>query len=384
MEQVYDAIVVGAGIMGCSTAYHLVKNNQRTLLLEQFPLPHTRGSSHGQSRIIRRAYGTEGDHFTVMMPEAYKLWNTLQRDSGTPLFRRTGILFCGTEGEPFMTDVPKSLRKHYMSFTSLDSSALREKYPMLRYPSDTVAVEDQSGGILFSDKSLAAFQKEFVKNGGTLRDNEPVVDVLPGDIVTVKTNNGSYRGRNLVLTVGPWATKVLPTLGVQLPLKAVRVGVFYWKEKIPGTYGVDNFPVIIQEFGSRHNHYYGIPCHEYPGLFKFCYHLGPEVDPDNRDDVDESWVLKKTSACVENNFPLLEPVPAIVESCIYTVTPDHNCILDRHPTMRNIVIGAGFSGHGFKLAPVAGKLLCELVMNRKPSYDMSPFRIDRFHKSSKL
>ncbi|XP_033747868.1 peroxisomal sarcosine oxidase-like [Pecten maximus] len=384
MDQVYDAIVVGAGIMGCSTAYNIIKTGQRALLLEQFPLPHTRGSSHGQSRIIRKAYGGEGDHYTKMMPEAFKKWAALEQETGTTLFKQTGILFCGSEGESFIKDVLKSLHKHSMPFTSLDSCALGKKYPMLRYPMDTVAVEDPSGGILFSDKSLAAFQKAFINHGGVLLDNEPMLDVYPGDIVTVKTNKGSYRGRNLVLTVGPWATKVLPSLGVHLPLKAVHVNVFYWKEKVRGTYSVGKCPVVIQEHGDRHDHFYGIPSFEYPGLYKFCCHHGPEIDPDRRDDVDTSWVLEKTKACVANNFPLLEPTPAIRETCIYTLAPDHNFILDRHPTMSNVIIGAGFSGHGFKLAPVVGKLLCELVMNKTPSYDMSPFRIDRFYKSSKL
>ncbi|XP_060077607.1 peroxisomal sarcosine oxidase-like [Ylistrum balloti] len=384
MEKVYDAIVVGAGIQGSSTAYNLVKNGQHTMLLEQFPLPHSRGSSHGQSRIIRKAYGSEGYHYTEMMPEAFRQWKTLEQETGITLFKQTGILFCGTDGETFMTDVLKSLHKNSMPYTSLDSKDLPEKYPMLCYPPDSIGIEDPSGGVLFSNKALVAFQSEFIKHGGALCDNESLVDIIPGDIVTVKTSKGRYKSRNLVLTVGPWATKLLPRLGIHLPLKALRVSVFYWKEKIPGTYSVEKFPVVIQEHGTSNNHFYGLPCLEYPGLFKFCCHHGPEVDPDKRDDVDSSWVLEKTKACISKQFPLLEPIPAITESCIYTVTPDNNYVLDRHPDMSNVIIGAGFSGHGFKLAPVVGKLLCELVMHKTSSYNMSHYKIKRFYNSSKL
>ncbi|XP_060077604.1 peroxisomal sarcosine oxidase-like [Ylistrum balloti] len=381
--EVYDSIVVGAGIEGSSTAYHLVKNGHHTLLLEQFPLPHSRGSSHGQSRITRMAYGG-ADYYTEMMKEAYKLWEVLEKESGTTLYKKTGLLLVGKAEEDLIDGTVRALRKYSVPFTSLDGRALGKKYPMLKYSQDITGVEDHTGGVLFADKALAAFQGQFVKQGGILRDNEAMVDVFPGDIVTVKTNKGSYRGRNLVLTVGPWATKVLPSLGIHIPLKAIRISVFYWKEKVPGTYGAETFPTFLAANGSGDFDVYGLPSLEYPGLYKLCLHYGPEIDPDRRDDTDSAWVLDNMKTFVANHFPLLEPHPAVTETCIYTNTPDHDLVLDRHPAWRNIIIGAGFSGHGFKLSPVVGKVLSELVMQKSPSYNLSYFKIDRFHKSAKL
>ncbi|OWF44915.1 peroxisomal sarcosine oxidase-like isoform X2 [Mizuhopecten yessoensis] len=381
--KVYDSIVVGAGIEGSSTAYNLVKNGQRTLLLEQFPLPHSRGSSHGQSRVTRMAYG-DADYYTEMMKEAYRLWEKLENESGTTIYTKTGLLLVGKAGDELIDGTVQALRKHSVPFTTLDGKALRLKYPMLAYSDDVSGVDDHSGGVLFADKALAAFQREFIKHGGVLRDNESLVDVFPGDIVTVKTNKGSYRGRNLVLAVGPWATKVLPPLGIHLPLKVLRISVFYWKEKIAGTYGADKFPTFLGGNARGSFDVYGMPSLEYPGLYKLCLHSGPEIDPDRRDDADSTWVLDKMKKFVAEHFPLLEPHPVITETCIYTNTPDHDFVLDRHPAWRNIIIGAGFSGHGFKLSPVVGKVLAELVMRKTPSYNMSHFRIDRFNKSSKL
>ncbi|XP_033747873.1 peroxisomal sarcosine oxidase-like [Pecten maximus] len=377
--QTYDCIVVGAGIEGSSTAYNLVKNGQDTLLLEQFPLPHSRGSSHGQSRITRMAYGGD-DYYTEMMIEAYKLWEELENESGTTLYKKTGLLAVGKTGSDLIDGTMQSLRKYSIPYTELDGRTLRLKYPMLDYPEDFVGVEDHSGGVLFADKSLAAFQSEFVKHGGILHDNEPMIDVYPGDIVTVKTNKGSYRGRNLVLTVGPWATKVLPSLGVHLPLKTLRISVLYWKEKTPGIYGAETFPIFLEDYAIGEYDIYGLPSLEYPGLYKMCLHSGPEIDPDRRDDADSTWVIDNVKQFVAKHFPCLEQHPAIIETCIYTNTPDHDFVLDRHRDWKNIVIGAGFSGHGFKLSPVVGKVLSELVMQKTPSYQLSHFRIDRFNK----
>ncbi|XP_060077609.1 peroxisomal sarcosine oxidase-like [Ylistrum balloti] len=377
--EVYDSIVVGAGIEGSSTAYHLVKNGHHTLLLQQFPLPHSRGSSHGQSRITRMAYGSD-DYYTEMMKEAYKLWEVLENESGTTLYKKTGLLVVGKVGDDQIDGTVRALRKYSLPFTSLDGQVLRQKYPMLNYPEDIAGVEDHSGGVLFADKALAAFQGQFVKQGGILRDNEAMVDVSPGDIVTVKTNKGSYRGRNLVLTVGPWATKVLPSLGIHIPLKVLRISVFYWKEKIPGTYGAETFPIFLEDNAIRNFDVYGLPSLEYPGLYKQCLHSGPEIDPDRRDDTDSSWVLDAIKQFAAEHFPLLEAHPAITETCIYTNTPDHDFVLDRHPACRNIIIGAGFSGHGFKLSPVVGKVLSELAMQKISSYNLSYFKIDRFPK----
>ncbi|XP_021364720.1 peroxisomal sarcosine oxidase-like [Mizuhopecten yessoensis] len=331
--KVYDSIVVGAGIEGSSTAYNLVKNGQRTLLLEQFPLPHSRGSSHGQSRIFRMAYG-DADYYTEMMKEAYRLWEKLENESRTTIYTKTGLLVLGKAGDELIDGTVQALRKHSVPFTTLNGKAMRLKYPMLAYSDDVSGVDDHSGGVLFADKALAAFQGEFMKHGGVLRDKESLVDVFPGDIVTVKTNKGSYRGRNLVLAVGPWATKILPPLGIHLPLKVLRISVFYWKEKIAGTYGADEFPTFLGGYASGNFDVYGLPSLEYPGLYKN--------------------------------------------------TPDHDFVLDRHPARRNIIIGAGFSGHGFKLSPVVGIVLAELVMRKTLFYNLSHFRIDRFNKSSKL
>ncbi|XP_041052660.1 peroxisomal sarcosine oxidase [Carcharodon carcharias] len=379
----FDTIVIGAGIQGSYTAYHLCKNN-KTLLIDQFTLPHSRGSSHGQTRIIRKSYFKA--YYTQMMTECYQLWKQLETEANVELFRQTGLLVLGKEGNPEFQTMKSTLVENKIPMESLTYEEFSRRFPLVNLPEEESAVLDKSAGILYADRALKTLQDLFQRLGGTICDGEEVVDIHPGSLVTVTTTAGIYRAKSLVITAGPWTNKLLNHLGLQLPLKTLRIVVCYWKEKVPGTYGIHKgFPCFIRISDSVQHHIYGLPSNEYPGLMKVCYHSGSDVDPDERDIIFQQPLedVNLLSNFLFKEFPGLDPRPAIVEYCMYTVTPDQDFILDRHPEHRNIVIGAGFSGHGFKLAPVVGKILCELSTGKKPSYDLSPFKMLRFQLNLK-
>ncbi|XP_059852310.1 peroxisomal sarcosine oxidase isoform X2 [Delphinus delphis] len=322
-KDLYDAIVIGAGIQGCFTAYHLAKHRKRVLLLEQFFLPHSRGSSHGQSRIIRRAYPE--DFYTQMMAECYQIWAQLEHEAGTQLYRQTGLLLLGMKENAELKIIEATLSRQGVEHQCLPSEELKQRFPNIRLARGEVGLLEKSGGVLYADKALRALQ-------------------------------------------------------------TLRINVCYWREKVPGSYGVSQaFPCFLG-FGLAPYHIYGLPSGEYPGLMKVCYHHGNNADPEERDcpaafsDIQDVHIL---SCFVRDHLPNLEPEPAVMEHCMYTNTPDEHFILDRHPKYDNIVIGAGFSGHGFKLSPVVGKILYELSMKLMPSYDLTPFRISRFPRLGK-
>ncbi|KAL2095354.1 hypothetical protein ACEWY4_010073 [Coilia grayii] len=374
----YDCIVVGAGVQGSFTAYQLAKNNQKTLLLEQFLLPHSRGSSHGQTRIIRKAY--EQDFYTVMMEECYQLWAQLEMETNTTLFRRTGILVKGPEDDKDFQLFTDTLRRNRVPTETLTHDEFSRRLPHMVMMRGEGARIDTTAGVLYADRALRAAQGYFQSLGGVIKDGVKVLNIQPGSTVTVTTAAGEYRAKSLIITAGPWASTLLSHTGLQLPLTVVKINVCYWREKVPGTYGVDTgFPCFLQiaSEGAEY-HIYGLPSNEYPGLVKICYHMGSDTEPDRRDRQKDQTDIRILSRFVSLYLPGLEPEPALVESCMYTVTPDHHFVLDQHPSHRNIIIGVGFSGHGFKFAPVVGKLLCELSLGKVPSYDLSPFRIQRF------
>ncbi|NXS13197.1 SOX oxidase, partial [Neodrepanis coruscans] len=226
-------------------------------------------------------------------------------------------------------------------------------------------------------------QEVFRRHGGTIRDGEKVLHIEPGATVTVTTTGGVYRAPRLIITAGAWTAPLVEPLGLRLPLQPLRIDVCYWREKQPGSTSTDSVsPCFLTEGLSQAPHgIYGLPSIEYPGMIKVCHHDGSPIDPEKRDQVPSGTSrpdIAILSSFISSYLPRLESQPAVMETCLYTNTPDEDFILDRHPKFSNIVIGAGFSGHGFKFAPVVGKLLCELSLGEKPSYSLAPFAITRF------
>ncbi|KAM6048559.1 peroxisomal sarcosine oxidase isoform 3-T3 [Theristicus caerulescens] len=325
-QATYDAIVIGAGIQGSFAAYHLAQRHRDTLLLEQFLLPHSRGSSHGQSRITRSAYSRAP--YTCMMPDSFLLWQRLEAEAGTSLYRRTGLVVLGPVGNPELEGCRRSLGADQV----LDANVLAWRFPGLRLHAGEVAMWDSTGGVLFADRALRAVQDVFCRHGGTLQDGEKVLHIEPGAVLTVTTTAGVYQAPRLIIAAGAWTGALVAPLGLRLPLQV-------------------------------------------------CYHHGSPTDPEERDQTSLGAPRPNVallSSFISDYLPGLEPWPAVVETCLYTNTPDEDFILDRHPKFSNIVIGAGFSGHGFKLAPVVGKLLCELSLGEEPSHSTAPFAITRF------
>ncbi|XP_001235036.4 peroxisomal sarcosine oxidase isoform X1 [Gallus gallus] len=371
----YDAIVIGAGIQGSFAAYHLAQRCKDTLLLEQFFLPHSRGSSHGQSRITRSAYPQE--HYAHMMPHSFRLWQQLEDEAGTPLYRRTGLVVLGPPGDPKL----ESCRRNMGPDNVLDAVTLAQRFPGLRPRPTEVALWDGSGGVLLADRALRAVQDTFRRRGGTVRDGEKVLRIDPGAVITVTTTAGLYCAPRLIIAAGAWTNAVVAPLGLRLPLQPLRIDVCYWREKEPGSGGSVTPCFMATGLPYAPHGIYGLPALEYPGLVKVCYHHGSPTDPEERDRTPPGSPrphVALLSNFISSYLPGLEPQPAVLESCLYTNTPDEDFILDRHPKYSNIIIGAGFSGHGFKLAPVVGQLLCELSLGEEPSHRMAPFAISRF------
>nr|XP_030143683.3 peroxisomal sarcosine oxidase [Taeniopygia guttata] len=376
-KSTYDVIVIGAGIQGSFTAYHLAQHHKDTLLLEQFLLPHSRGSSHGQSRIIRSAYPQE--HYSRMMPDCFRRWQQLEAETGTTLCRQTGLVLLGLPGDPEL----EACRRNLGVDEVLDSTALARRFPGFQLPAGQVAVVDSTAGVLFAGRALQAVQEVFRRHGGTLRDGEKVLHIQPGATVTVTTTAGVYKAPRLIITAGAWTGALVEQLGVRLPLQPLRIDVCYWREKQAGSAGLGSVSPCFLTLGlSQAPHgIYGLPSIEYPGLMKVCHHHGSPTDPEKRDQAPSSAPrpdIAVLSSFISSYLPGLETQPAVMETCLYTNTPDEDFILDRHPKFSNIIIGAGFSGHGFKLAPVVGKLLCELSLGEEPSYNMAHFAISRF------
>ncbi|XP_065897172.1 peroxisomal sarcosine oxidase-like isoform X2 [Dysidea avara] len=317
-----------------------------------------------------------------MTIEAFPLWEQVEKESGITVYRKTGIARFGPKGSKKLSTLVTNMHKCGLPVSVLDAKEMKQRYPHLNLPDNFECVYEEDAGILGASKAVTALQNVFIKKGGKLLDCHPITDIIPGDIVVLKSSKGDIKAKKIIITVGPWAKKVLKPLGLDLPLRTVRKEQLYWKiTPLPDNGGRGFDIVVIADDDDEHDGFYVIPEYEYPGLVKVNYrshHGGVEIDPDARDADTNQKGIEETKKFISRYLTGVSTTISIVEPCIVTKTPDRDFIIDKHPQYNNIVIGVGFSGHGFKLAPVVGKILCEMTMDLPLSYDITPFALNRF------
>jgi len=366
--------VIGGGIIGSWTALHLAEAGVRTTLFEQFPLPHTRGSSHGLSRAFRFL----GEHELDRLDYSLAQWKTLEELGGDTLFVKTGLLNFGSPGNSDLDHFMGVLRDAGRPVEWLQSEDIASRYPMLKYPDEWGAAWDPNGGILIAHRCLNAVQSRFLANGGQIVTGraESVIS-QDDDTVRIKLRSNmtgaleSHSFGRAVVCAGPWTAKLVPELSAFL--STLRTPVTYWRDP-SGSYSASNgFPII---FNARLTGIYGLPSLEYPGLVKMLFHGGPEADPEARDLISFEPFVEKVSQYVRDHLPLLDThKPAVLETCMYSMTPDSNPVIDR--LADNVVVGCGFSGSGFKHSPATGKMLAALALDREETIPQG-FRSDRY------
>lgn len=374
----FDAIVVGAGAMGSAAAYALAQDSRRVLLLEQFTIGHNRGSSHGGSRIIR--YTHDNTDYAGQMPATFELWRRLERESGQTLLQLTGGLYAGTQDAPFLRAAAAALRDLSFAFRQLNASELAAVYPQFRFPADWIGLVQEDTGILAATRCVQTLAARAVTHGAELREQTAVLEVTPdGDGVAVRTTGAqgekTYWADRAVITAGPWASRLLePLLGFAVPLRVTRQQVAYYAARRPEQFAVGRFPVFIIVADP---HFYGFPIWEEPGAIKVALEQSEiTVDPSGPRQVDAN-LAAQLNALIAAHLPGVDPAPLHVDPCLYTETPTRDFVIDRHPHFPQIVIGAGFSGRGFKHAVAMGRLLADLAQSEAGVY-ASPFWLERF------
>lgn len=369
----YDAIVIGVGGMGSAAVYHLAGAGARVLGLERFDIPHTFGSSHGSTRIIRLAY-SEGAHYVPLLRDAYRLWRELEEATGESLLRVTGGLEIGPPAGGFVEGARTSCLEHALTFEELDAAEVNRRFPGYGLPPELAAIYQPDAGYLRSETAIRAHTAAARSLGADIVTGVRVRgwDTRAG-LVRVETDDARYDARKLVITAGAWAGELAPQL--RRFCRPVRQVMLWTEPLVPAAFAPERFPVFVLE--SPVGDFYGYPDNEGEGfkIGKF-HHLGQEVpDPDSMDrechPEDEAVLREGIAAC----FPRANGPRRRLATCIFTNSPDGHFILDRHPESDDVFIAAGFSGHGFKFCGVVGRIAADFCLERPPPWDLSSFRL---------
>ncbi|WP_408011348.1 N-methyl-L-tryptophan oxidase [Pseudalkalibacillus sp. A8] len=372
----YNVIIIGAGSMGMAAGYYLSKQGKSVLLIDENDPPHSKGSHHGESRIIRHAYG-EGECYVTMALRAQELWYDLEKASGKQLFLQTGVLTVGEKKSDFIQNVLKSAEVHDLNVEKLTPTEINRKWKGFSIPEALIGCFEENSGVLFSEECIRAYRDLAIESGAILQANSRVNHISVEDgIVHVETTHGSFSSNSLIVAAGKGTPQILTFLNLELPLQLVRK-TFSWFKSEESLYHTSRFPAYA--FCLPNQLFYGFPSingagvkigrHDGGQTIKVGESLGEFGDyPEDVGDVSE---FAKTF------------MPEIIEheigrTCTYTNTPDGDFIIDQHPQHSNVVVAAGFSGHGFKFSSVVGEILSQLVIDGKSEFDLKPFSMERF------
>ncbi|MDB5312935.1 MAG: soxA [Gemmataceae bacterium] len=375
MSRTFDAIVLGVGGMGSAACFELARRGRRVLGLEQFPLVHDRGSSHGHTRIIRTAY-YEHPNYVPLLRRAFARWYELEQLTGRHLLTECPALNIGpTDGE-LVSGVRASVREHGLAAAELTAPEIARRYPF-RFPDDYAGILEANAGFLYVEECVRAHVDAAVSLGAEVRADEAVRGwKAVGEGVRVTTDRGTYRAAKLVITAGAWATTLLADLGV--PLTVMRQ-VLLWFDvaRSAALARRDTFPIFIADVPG--GPFYGLPAIDRFGL-KIARHYGaPELTgPDGvkweTTPADEPPVR----AFLDAHLPALTGGMTKGQVCMYTLTPDRHFVIDVHPGFPQVSVACGFSGHGFKFASVVGEVLADLADRGRTDHPIGMFRATRF------
>jgi sarcosine oxidase len=380
VPKIHDVIVIGIGAMGASTCHHLARRGVSVLGLEQFDIPHSLGSSHGSSRMIRLAYYEHPD-YVPLLRRAYELWEQLEAVSGQKLLHLTGGLYMGPPDGGTVAGSLKSARQHGLPHELLNRDELRRRFPQFNVPDNWMGLYESRAGFLTPERVIAAYALAALRAGATLHGREKVVGWKSDNRgVIVQTTRGEYHANHLIFCGGAWSGTLIQDLGVQLKVTR-QVMAWVWPSD-PEPFALGRLPVwaIDHLDGTIH---YGFPmvC-DIPGL-KVAHHgPGAPADPDTVNRQEQSGDQETFRPFLRQMIPSADGPLLSMKVCLYTHSPDSHFIIDRHPLHERVTLACGFSGHGFKFASVVGEILADLATHGRTELPTEFLQLNRSRRQA--
>ncbi len=354
----FDVIVIGCGGMGSATLLELAQRGLRVLGIDRHRPPHRLGSSHGETRIIRKAYFEHPD-YVPLLHRAWDKWVTTEAACGQRLLERRDLVMTGPGDSEVIVGARESARVHGLAIENLKPAEAQQRYPVLRVPDEHSVTVEHTAGFLWVERCVEQNLKLAVQQGATLNVDEAVLEFTgTATSVEIRTNRGVYSAGAAVVTSGPWTHSLLPDYK---SLIAIRRKTLFWFPSTTGHWkNTEQAPIFLMDTES--GQFYGLP-EVADGLVKMGEHTSGEwvSGPENVDRKVSDEDLRPVQSFLRSylNFVADEPMNSAV--CLYSMTTDGHFLLDRHEDLP-IVVAAGFSGHGFKFAPVIAEACSDLAI----------------------
>lgn len=374
----FDVVVIGLGVMGAAAAYHCAKRGARVLGLDANGPHHQLGSSHGATRATRETYFESPDYVSLAQ-RSFELWRELEAEAGVSLLQTNGGLYIAPKGHPLLIGVHRAAELHSLAIDTLSRDAMADRFPGFSVPEGWEAVFERRGGVLQAESCLNAFYElsrrygaelNFVRAARSWRQTpDGVVVGLDGDQV---------RAKSVILTLGPWACESLREL--DLPISGRRIPVIHFDTARPEMYPEAN--VSIYFWATPHGIFAGFPHFDGEGVKIVRHDRGDVCTPHTirREVTDED--VREVADFAHTYMPQVNGGLRKSLVCLYTMTPDNHFVIDRHPGFESLVYATGFSGHGFKFAPVVGEALADLSLRGSTGLPIGFLSAGRFSKNN--
>lgn len=361
-----DVIVIGCGGFGSSAMFHLAQRGLKVIGIDRFHPPHDHGSSHGETRIIRKAY-FEHPSYVPLLHRAWELWEELSARAGERLIEQRDLLITGPPGSEVIEGARLSARLHGLPLENLTAVEAATRYPEFRLPENYEVVIESTAGYLWAERCVAEHLRSAASLGAQLRPQETVLSVSSsGAGVRIETNRGCYSAGAAVVTSGAWTGQLLSDYSRHISV--LRKTLCWFPVTSENWIRKDRGPLFFVDTPERQ--FYGLPSVDGKTI-KVGMHTGGEVVP------DPSTLSRQVT--IEDERPILQfagkhlggikPQASRSVICMYSMTPDGHFLLDRLPELP-IVVAAGFSGHGFKFTSVLGEVAADLVQQGQTGLDV--------------
>jgi sarcosine oxidase len=388
----YDTIIIGLGAVGSAAAYQLAKQKVKVLGIDQFSPPHKFGSTHGETRVTRKAIG-EGAEYVPLTLRSYEIFREIEAETNADLLTITGGLILsnptgnanlhGNEG--FIETTVATAKKFGVEHRTLNANEISKQFPQFKLDGNEQGYFEAEMGFLRPENCVTAQLELAEKYSAKINRNEKVLEIKHNkNSVKVITDKGKYQAEKLIISAGAWIKNFVEKPRQDL-FKVYRQ-VFYWFDVADNykQFKLGNFPIFIWEFGRWENDFvYGFPAidGENGGLKIATETYLETTNPDNVSrEVSQTEIDEVFEKYIENRIVGVSRKCVKTATCLYTVMPKAKFLIDYLPDNERVIIASPCSGHGFKHSAAIGEILAELVIEEKSRIDISAFSFSRFRE----